>query len=209
MEDCEERHERAKRQVGMAPYGTREYWRNAAKVLSQHAGPGMRADTRDKLESLVKNSDDPETRRIAQNALNGTRYSFGGGYDSTASSSGRRYDEKMAIASHIADPEVRRLAEQTAGMKLLEEGGKTYEKVDDCFIATAALGTPYDARLDTMRAFRDGIMKKQKSGKAIVGAYYTIGPHLARLIKNNGLLRKVALQVFVKPVYGLSKRYEK
>jgi hypothetical protein len=73
MKDWEERHERAKRTVGMAPYGTEEYWRNAAIVLSQHAGTGMRADTKYKLECLARSSD-PETRRIAREALYGKRH---------------------------------------------------------------------------------------------------------------------------------------
>ncbi len=75
MKDWEERHNKVKEKVGMAPYGTREYWRNAAIVLSQHAGPGMRAETKHKLECLARSSD-PETRRIAQSALDGMRYSL-------------------------------------------------------------------------------------------------------------------------------------
>ena len=69
----QERHERAKRAVGMAPYGTKQYWINAAIVLSQHAGPGMKAETKDKLQSLVIYSC-PEAKEIARDALNGKRY---------------------------------------------------------------------------------------------------------------------------------------
>jgi hypothetical protein len=73
MKDWEWRHEEAKRRLGPPPYGTVEYWRNAAKVLSVHAGPGMRPETRAKLEALAR-SDDPETRAIARNALRGICY---------------------------------------------------------------------------------------------------------------------------------------
>ncbi|MDI6721202.1 MAG: hypothetical protein QMD85_02335 [Candidatus Aenigmarchaeota archaeon] len=72
-ENWEDRHERAKRMVGEASSGSTEYYRNAAIVLSQHAGPGMRYETREKLIDL-SNSSDPETRRIARDALHGTRY---------------------------------------------------------------------------------------------------------------------------------------
>lgn len=68
--------DRMKDRVGMADYGTTEYWRKAAQVLSQYATPGsntLRADTRAKLEALSRSSD-PETRAIARNALNGQRY---------------------------------------------------------------------------------------------------------------------------------------
>ncbi len=69
MKDWERRHEEMKRRVGMAPYGTTQYWRNAAKVLSTHAGTGrMRPTTRAKLRALA-NSPDPETRYAARAAL--------------------------------------------------------------------------------------------------------------------------------------------
>ena len=71
--DWRVRHDRAKALVGEAPEGTPQYYRNAAIVLSQHAGPGMRAETRAKLEDLTQ-SEDPEIRRIAQNALAGQSY---------------------------------------------------------------------------------------------------------------------------------------
>ncbi len=73
MKDWERRHNEAKEIVGMAPYGTTRYWRNAAIVLSTHAGPGMRSETRAKLQALASSSD-PETRRIAQQALAGCSY---------------------------------------------------------------------------------------------------------------------------------------
>jgi len=73
MKEWEIRHEAAKRAVGMAPYGSVQYWRNAAKVISVHAGPGMRPETRAKLEALAQSSD-PETRCIARRALAGHSY---------------------------------------------------------------------------------------------------------------------------------------
>ena len=67
--------EEMKRIVGMAPYGTCEYWRNAAKVLSQYAYdyPNIPEDIGIKLEALSEN-DDPETRTIAKNASIGIPY---------------------------------------------------------------------------------------------------------------------------------------
>ncbi len=63
---------KAKEYVGSAKYGTTQYNRNAAIVLSQHAG-GMKGATKSKLESLAS-SGDSQTRRIARNALNGKKY---------------------------------------------------------------------------------------------------------------------------------------
>ncbi len=48
-----------------------------------------------------------------------------------------------------------------------------------CFIATAAYGTPFAKRLDTFRAFRDGVLLKTAAGTALVDAYYTVSPALA------------------------------
>jgi hypothetical protein len=73
MKEWEKRHNAAKRAVGMARRGTVQYSRNAAKVLSVHASPGMRPETRAKLEALTRSSD-PETRRIARRALAGHSY---------------------------------------------------------------------------------------------------------------------------------------
>ncbi|MDZ7411910.1 MAG: hypothetical protein ONB15_00075 [candidate division KSB1 bacterium] len=73
MTDWKERHDEAKNRVGEAPYGSREYWRNAAKVLSVHAGPGMKPETRAKLEALAQ-SEDPATSLIARAALEGVCY---------------------------------------------------------------------------------------------------------------------------------------
>lgn len=73
MTEWKERHEEAKRRVGDAPYGSRQYWRNAAKVLSVHAGSRMKPETRAKLEALAQ-SDDPATSRIARAALEGICY---------------------------------------------------------------------------------------------------------------------------------------
>lgn len=70
------RHERAKRDVGMAEPGTWQYDANAAYVLGQHAGPNMWPETRAKLEALA-NSPSPLARQIAEEALNGHRPEYG------------------------------------------------------------------------------------------------------------------------------------
>jgi len=75
MSEKRARFEAMKRKLGQAPYGTGEYWLNAAKILSQWADSDgeMRADTRAKLVALSRSSD-PETRAIAQRALLGYPY---------------------------------------------------------------------------------------------------------------------------------------
>ena len=62
--------------VGNAKPGTDRYYINAAIVLSQHAGSGMKQETRAKLRWIAQNSSNPEARTIAQNALNGRSYNL-------------------------------------------------------------------------------------------------------------------------------------
>ena len=69
-----ERFERMKRITGMAPRGSAEYFRNAARILSQFATQQpMRPDTRAKLSDLAQSAD-AETRRIAIRALSSHPY---------------------------------------------------------------------------------------------------------------------------------------
>jgi len=69
---AEQQVEQWKRCLGMAAYGSREYWRNAAIILSQYAGT-TRPDTVAKLQALAGSSDE-ETRTIARRAQAGYSY---------------------------------------------------------------------------------------------------------------------------------------
>lgn len=55
----------------------------------------------------------------------------------------------------------------------------------ECFIATAAYGTPMAPQINVLRGFRDRVLLPDSFGKRLVGAYYTVSPPLA------GLLAKV------------------
>jgi hypothetical protein len=59
--------DRRKREVGMAPPGTREYYRNAAHILGANPNHG---DAQQKLQDLTRSSD-PVTRAIARDSLRG------------------------------------------------------------------------------------------------------------------------------------------
>ena len=51
-----------------------------------------------------------------------------------------------------------------------------------CFVATAAYGSPLEDRLDTFRAFRDGVLLKSAAGTALVEAYYSYSPPVAEFV---------------------------
>lgn len=68
-----------------------------------------------------------------------------------------------------------------------------------CFIATAAYGTPFDSRLDSLRNFRDRFLMPNRPGRAIVSFYYRHSPPIADYIAERNWLRKV-VRVLLAPV---------
>ena len=61
--------------------------------------------------------------------------------------------------------------------------------LDDCFIATAALGSPLDDRITLLREFRDQVLLPNPLGLMVVKAYYRLSPPASRLIAKNEVLR--------------------
>jgi hypothetical protein len=55
-----------------------------------------------------------------------------------------------------------------------------------CFLATAVYGEGA-SELDDFRAFRDGVLLPSPSGRALVRAYYSLGPPLARAVRASPL----------------------
>jgi TIR domain len=79
-EDRRANAERMKIIVGRAPPETTAYWRNSAKILSQWApirDNVLGQETKAKLEDLVRNVYDAETRLIALRGLAGLPYQLG------------------------------------------------------------------------------------------------------------------------------------
>jgi len=75
-----------------------------------------------------------------------------------------------------------------------------------CFIATAAYGSPMAFEVRILRTFRDEYLEATEWGKAFIKYYYLIGSHLARLIDKNQLLRACTRQL-LKPVLFTVKKY--
>lgn len=74
-------------------------------------------------------------------------------------------------------------------------GGKTESiptvKIQACFIATAAYGTPFAEEIDVLRDFRDDFLMQNSPGRAFVKFYYKVSPPIANFIGKNESLRKI------------------
>ena len=51
-----------------------------------------------------------------------------------------------------------------------------FTTVSPCFVATAAYGSPLDARIGVLRRARDRYLMSNEPGRALVAAYYELGP---------------------------------
>ena len=66
-----------------------------------------------------------------------------------------------------------------------------FTTVTPCFIATAAYGTELSPRVGALRRLRDRHLLTHRPGRALVAAYYAVGPHVAAVIRDRPLLRWV------------------
>jgi len=71
----------------------------------------------------------------------------------------------------------------------------------NCFIATAAYGSPLHLHLDELRWFRDQVLYKLPFGAAFVEIYYTVSPPLAEWIESRPLAAKIVRSVLFVPVH--------
>jgi hypothetical protein len=75
----------------------------------------------------------------------------------------------------------------------------------DCFIATAAYGTPAAVEIDVLRQFRDEFLLQNPPGRAFVDFYYDVSPPVADFISEHEVLRTVVREGFVDPVVSVVK----
>ena len=82
---------------------------------------------------------------------------------------------------------------ETGNVTFAGQGDSDHEPLPawDCFVATAAYGTPMHEDVKVLREARDRFLMPTAFGRFLVGAYYRIGPILARIIRPRAPLRAV------------------
>ena len=78
-------------------------------------------------------------------------------------------------------------------------------KKSGCFVATAAMGSPFDPQVMVLREFRDQCLCRTRSGRAFIRFYYFLGPSLADFIRPWRILRILTYLLLVRPAARISK----
>ncbi len=78
------------------------------------------------------------------------------------------------------------------------------EGVSECFIATAAYGSPIEPHINILHKFRDRFLRVNVIGKGFVRLYNTYSPPIADFISNHDSLRLI-VRVILLPIVGLSR----
>lgn len=82
-----------------------------------------------------------------------------------------------------------------------------FTTVSPCFVATAAFGSPLDARIGVLRRFRDRSLLSNDLGRALVGVYETVGPIAADLLREDDDARALVAALLT-PIVSLLETLE-
>ena len=74
----------------------------------------------------------------------------------------------------------------------------------ECFIATAAYGTPFDPKIDVLRNWRDNSLRNFSFGRLFIRFYYFTSPPIANVVAKSEVLRWCVRRV-ISPVIHLLK----
>lgn len=90
----------------------------------------------------------------------------------------------------------------TSRYTVLAEYKKTYSS--NCFIATAAYGTPFANEINVLRYWRDNSLLQKSLGRKFVSLYYSFSPPIAIKISERNLLKKI-IRAFLYPWIAILK----
>jgi uncharacterized repeat protein (TIGR02543 family) len=89
-----------------------------------------------------------------------------------------------------------------ASFSKIGETDKSFWEME-CFIATAAYGSPLHPHVQVLRDFRDRYLMPHKLGRKLVSCYYKYSPHVAKTIAKHRIL-KVVVRYYLLPFVGFS-----
>ncbi|MET0283026.1 MAG: CFI-box-CTERM domain-containing protein, partial [Polyangiales bacterium] len=69
---------------------------------------------------------------------------------------------------------------------------RTFSTVSPCFIATAAYGSPLASEVGVLRRWRDRYLASHAPGRALIAAYYRVGPVMADVVRPRPWMRSIA-----------------
>ena len=94
-------------------------------------------------------------------------------------------------------------------MRRTGQTGRSHNSLDaeleDCFIATAVYGTPVNAQINTLRAYRDQVLRKTFYGRWFISGYETFGPLAAFYIRHDESRKQWARKRIVEPALKIAK----
>jgi hypothetical protein len=80
---------------------------------------------------------------------------------------------------------------------------RTFSTVTPCFVASAAYGTPLASEIGVLRAARDRYLAPHALGRALISAYYAVGPALAEPVRRHAWLAG-AVRAILAPIVSLT-----
>ena len=75
------------------------------------------------------------------------------------------------------------------------DGRNTQSTSSDCFVATAAFGTPLQTEIQILREWRDSELSFSLAGRQFIDIYYKMGPHLAHLVEKNKFIARISRSI--------------
>jgi hypothetical protein len=78
--------------------------------------------------------------------------------------------------------------------------GKASPKSGGCFIATAAYGSEDHVEVVRLRAFRDDVLRRSRSGRAAIRIYERVSPPLADVVRRSPTCRATVRALILRPV---------
>ena len=115
-------------------------------------------------------------------------------------------DEDLARITEVTPIKPNLPVSQKTAAELAEEiiFDKTTKK-KFCFIATAAYGSPLAHEVVLLQRFRDKYLSRNSLGEKFLQAYYRFSPYLARLIRQNKVLKLLTIGLLT-PIILLIKK---